>query len=141
MNKTKMLSAFAAVLILLGAGCSSAPTPSEAVTEEPVAVETPAHVGTWSRLDTYVDGVAQGSVPATLVFSTDSYVSSTSCTVSGDLMVEDENVTMTLVTNDCPSGSIPDVYHSTFSVSEDGERLTLVNTEFGAEVREEYVRQ
>lgn len=140
MKKRSIITASALLaLLFVGAGCAGG-QPVASPAQEAVD-QVPAYVGTWSRLDTYVNGEAQGSVAATMELGVDSYVSTSICTASGSIAVEGTAVTMTLDSTDCPIGAIPDVYHSTLTVSDDGTRMTLVNTEFGAEVREEYSRK
>jgi hypothetical protein len=138
-----LFSVMVGALALVGLGCT--PTMDEpVVTPEPPAEaeQQPAYVGSWSRQALLVDGVPQDGVPAVLELGADAYVSTTSCTVSGRVETDGDAVTLTIDANDCPTGAaIPNAYHSTYFVSEDGQNLTLINTEFGAEVREEYVRQ
>lgn len=129
-----------AALALIGAGCTRPATPAAPQAGEPELSSAP-YVGTWERLSLAVDGQPQEAVPATIELSADSYVSTTFCTVSGALQVEGEDIVMTLGNTDCPTGAIPDVYHSRMLLSEGGEHMTLINTEFGAEVREEYSRK
>jgi len=125
--------------VLLGAGCVETTTPAAPGPEE--AAGPASYVGTWVRQATYTDGQLMHTTPARLELSADTYISSASCVASGTVAVQDNAITMTLDSTDCPTGVIPDVYHSTFEISEDGNSMTLINTEFGAEVREDYIRQ
>lgn len=134
------LSVILSSLVFLGGGCADTTTSSVTAPEE--AAEQASYVGTWIRQATYVDGALVQTEPATLELRPYAYTSSTDvCVVDGTIATEGDTITMTLDSTDCPVGAIPDVYHSTYALSDDGGVMTLTNTEFGAEVREDYTRE
>lgn len=100
--------------------------------------------GTWTRIGTYVNDDLIHNTPATLDLFDDSYHSETDlCYNEGNLLVSGENMTMEIENSDCPTGSIPTSYTSTYELECDGAKplhLTFTIEQSGSIVREEYDR-
>ncbi len=101
---------------------------------------TPAFVGTWIRQGTYTNGELMGNKPATLILTKNSFDSrSSACSNSGDLSFNGDYQTWTVKKSDCPSTiNVGSVVRERVVV--DGDTLTLINDEWGAEVKEVYKR-
>jgi len=100
--------------------------------------EASDYVGTWERAGTYTDGEQVSSASATLEF-TETTFSSTSeaCSNSGSILVQESTMMMTVEESDCPSIiGVGSTTTSTYEVR--GAILTLINNEYGAEVKEVY---
>lgn len=98
------------------------------------------YVGTWSRISSTLNGEPQDVIPSTIIMTKDTYTSSTSvCTISGDLFATDETMDIIINSSDCP-GEISTDYVNAYAISEDGEILTLTNTQFGGTMVEVYER-
>ena len=109
--------------------------------EEEEEIEIPDYLGTWIRQNTYVNELPQNSGPATLVLEEIAFHSSTDvCTVTGDLLVEGDQMTMNILTNDCPDpANLQSITH-TYTITEDGNTMTFVVIYSGSEVKEIYSR-
>lgn len=95
--------------------------------------------GIYNRTHTYVGEELMNQAPAYTVITGASYYSITDVCYNLLTMdsVEGPNVKMTMTTNTCPGGVMPPgtVVISTFKLSEDGDTLTVVNTQYGAPVK------
>ena len=96
------------------------------------------YVGTWMRTGTYTNGELVGTEPATMELTKKSFHSYNKyCDNSGDLTVTGNSIVMYITKSDCPSLlSVGTTTTSTFSVSKNV--LTVINNEWGAEVKETY---
>jgi hypothetical protein len=122
------------VLVLL-TGCSE-------VTEDTLTLDqgTDEYEGTWSRQAIYSDGLLLDSEGATLVLNSGGFTSFNDiCSNSGSVETREGVMVLTVTESDCPSiigvGSVVTSYYSV-----NGDVLTLVNNEYGAEVIEDYLR-
>lgn len=97
--------------------------------------------GTWLRQGTYTEGVLQHQEPATLIFG-EGYFNSFNkyCKVTGTLTIEGNTIKMVTKSTDCYGHTPGTVTTSTFELSADNNTLTIINTEYGAEVKEIYRR-
>lgn len=100
-----------------------------------------AYEGTWIRTGTYTAGQLMHEEPATLVLTAATFSSSaTACANSGSLKADDVTMVMTVEQSTCPSivnvGSVV-----TYDYDVGMDTLTIVNNEFGAEVKETYMRE
>ncbi len=97
--------------------------------------------GVWKRTGTYTDGHLVGTEAAVMTLTKESFDSeSQACGNSGSLEVKGNQMVMIVEESNCPSiinvGS-----RVSYSYSVEGDKLTVVNTEYGAEVKETYVRK
>lgn len=111
----------------------------ETVAEDAVAASEA--IGTWIRQATYTNGELVGETPAMLVITDTTFsAESEACANSGALDLEADTMVMTVQQSSCPSivnvGSVV-----TYGFTIEGDRMTVVNTEFGAEVSEVYLRR
>lgn len=96
------------------------------------------YIGSWSRVSATLDGVVQNVDPSTVKMTKNTYESSTAkCTIKGDMSVRDGIMSISITDNSCPGGA-KDQYISTFNLSDDGNKLTLINTQFGGKMVEVY---
>ena len=113
------------------------------------AQEAPAYVGTWLRVEKYAnEAPLEVQETATLVLGRDSFASvsrgvpGAECDNSGRLEVADGTLTMTVTESTCPSIiTVGSVVKSTYILSADRTRLTMLNTEWGYTYKEVLVRQ
>ena len=124
--KTKYLILTLLILTIFIIGCGGS------------SVSKVDYEGTWKRQGTYTNGALVNSVTATMKLtkiSFDSYNSQ--CANSGDLNVQGTSFVMTVKKSNCPSIiNVGSVVKSTYSVA--GNKLTIINKEYGAEVKEIY---
>ncbi|MDX1285419.1 MAG: hypothetical protein R3182_10410, partial [Draconibacterium sp.] len=95
--------------------------------------------GTWLLVSATMDGKPIDKTAETLVLKTDAWISQAGCTASGKLTVKGNSMTMTVLRHSCPGTSIPSLTQK-YSVSEDGDQLTLVAVYMGATFRNVYRR-
>ena len=134
MKKTITLGVFSLVFLLaiVFVGCGS----SQA------QMKKAAYLGAWIRQATYTNGQLMHEEPATMELEEKSFRSSNKyCKVSGGLSVEGNTIIMVTQSTDCPGHTIGTKTTSTFTISDDGNTLTTINTEYGAEVKEIYKRK
>ncbi|MBU0727209.1 hypothetical protein KKA95_00835 [Patescibacteria group bacterium] len=138
------IALFLAMFVLLG--CHHETTIDDSMESEAMVEEIPSFtgfLGPWTRTATYVDGVLQGTTPASLNFYPDlTYDSATDvCATSGTYEeISDGTVTMVMLVNGCPGNiSLPFTITYTYSIeeNEDGEEVMTMIT---GPVMETYVR-
>lgn len=145
MRRIKAGTAGLTLALFLMACGNAAPGDAQSGAEEEApeaeAHEIPAAVGTWERQATYTAGDLVGENPATLVITETTFSSSSpQCSNSGSLELEPDSMVMTVEQSSCPS--IITVGSSLgYAYTVEGDRLTISNTDYGAEVREVYARQ
>jgi len=101
-------------------------------------IEDDDYMGTWTRTGATVNGAPQQLAPSTVIITADQYTATTAqCVVQGDLIVTDNNLDIDITSNSCPANSSSN-YVFTYKVSDDGETLTLTNTQFGGTMIETY---
>ena len=113
------------------------------------AQDAAPYVGTWLRVEKYANGAPlEVQETATLVLGQDSFASESrgvpgaECDNSGRLEVTDDMLTMTVTESTCPSIiTVGSVVKSTYLLSADLTRLTMLNTEWGYTYKEVLVRQ
>lgn len=89
------------------------------------------YIGTWSNVSTTLDGELLDVSTNIIVMTADRYTSTTSyCSIGGELVITDDTLDVFVDTNTCPVAANDPVM--TYKVSEDGETLTLISTEYGA---------
>ncbi|UCC95411.1 MAG: hypothetical protein JSW40_01335 [Candidatus Omnitrophota bacterium] len=104
--------------------------------------EVPTYIGTWIRQATYTGDVLRHREPATLTFKKTSFRSlNRDCENSGLLRINDNIMRMTTEETTCLGHSPGTVTISTFEISSDGSSLEIINTQYGAEVKEIYTRK
>lgn len=127
------------LLLLCLVGCSGETITGGAVVDLSESVEYD-YEGTWVRQATYTDGEVVSTESASLLLTADSFSSSSAyCRNSGSLDVVDATILMVVESTNCPGviavgSSVSSVYDV------DGIRLTLINTQYGAEVKEIYLK-
>lgn len=147
MRKT-LLTMLAIIAMMIFSACSTTPTQSQTddiddsytgdVVEEEIFGGD--YIGSWSRVSSTLDGAPQALVANTITMTKDTYVSTTSkCTLNASLAVADGAMSIITTSSDC-KGYVATTYLSSYLVSEDGETLTLTNTQFGATSVEVYAR-
>ena len=135
--KFRHLITIFAVGALIFVGCTQT---QDGATEEAEENFDTRIYGSWSRTNTYADGVHMGSNPAITIFNEDgTYLSTGTCTINGGYMVVDDVLTWTVDSHDCKASG-PTSFTSTFNVSEDGEGLTINTSVGGSVVMETFVR-
>ncbi|HII71739.1 TPA: hypothetical protein HA265_03215 [Candidatus Woesearchaeota archaeon] len=144
-NRSKFLSIIALLLLLsfIAACGSKQPEATETGPSTTTAASgsTAAFKGTWIRQATYANNELVGQDPATLELTANSYKSSTNaCSTSGDLEVKKDSMVMIVKQTDCP-GPIGPGTRVTYTYSLAGDQMTIINTEYGAEVKEEYKKK
>jgi hypothetical protein len=93
------------------------------------------YVGSWQRIGLFVDGAQHEFAAETLVLKKESFVSSTYvCSVQGKLSVSGNQLSLYDITSNCPSS--PSSMTSTFSISDDGNTLTIITVYSGVEVKD-----
>ncbi len=131
-----------ALVLVVGVACPRMST-------EAGAQESAPYVGTWLRVEKYANGAPLAvEETATLVLAEHSFASDAKgvpgaeCDNSGRLEVTGDAMTMTVTASTCPSIiTVGSVVKSTYSMSADKTRLTMVNTEWGYTYKEVLVRQ
>ena len=102
------------------------------------------YCGTWLRVATYVDGTLMNNAWSVAVVRNDDYYAVAEACANYLTMdsIEGETVTQTMVSHDCPGGATPpgNVFVSEWTLSEGRERLVVVNAQYGAAVRTDFVR-
>lgn len=104
---------------------------------------TADYFGSWSRLSTTIDGAPHPVDAATVIITqsaieneADKYESTTSlCTVSGDVVVSDGIMNISIKSHNCP-GDFPTEYFHVVEMSKDGNTFTTTNTQFGSTIVE-----
>lgn len=97
--------------------------------------------GTWERTGTFTDGAPVATDPATTMFLEDgTYTSFGNCTVNGAYFVIDNGLSVTIDNHDCVGFTGPNEFNSTFSISEDGDGLTIDSAYAGHQVTETFAR-
>jgi len=113
------------------------------------AQESAPYVGTWLRVEKYANGAPLDvKETATLVLEENSFASESKgvpgaeCDNSGRLEVTGDTLTMTVTESTCPSViTVGSAVKSTYSISADKTRLTMINTEWGYAYKEVLIRQ
>ena len=97
--------------------------------------------GTWNRQASYANGELVSTNPATLILSKDTFSSSGGgCSNSGSLKVDGLFFVMNVKSSSCPSSvNVGTTITSTYSVS--GNQLAIINNEYGAIVKEVYIKK
>lgn len=102
--------------------------------------------GTWNRTTTYVNGALIHTTPAYTVITEKTYYSiAPACynTLTID-SVQGNSFTMTMVSHNCPTGGMGiepgTVVEQTFTLTNEGKTLTVINTEYGGEVKTVFQR-
>jgi len=94
------------------------------------------YVGSWQRIGLFVGGSPHEFAAETLVFQKDSFVSTTAiCTAHGKLSISDNQLSLYDITSNCPPPT-PSNMTSTFSISDDGNTLTIITVYSGVEVKD-----
>jgi len=113
--------------------------PKEEENNEESDVDNINYVGSWQRIGLFVDGVQHEFAAETLVLKKESFVSSTYvCSVQGKLSVSGNQLSLYDITSNCPSS--PSSMTSTFSISDDGNTLTIITVYNGVEVKDIFQR-
>ena len=100
-----------------------------------------SYIGTWLRQATYTNGQLVGRNPATLVLNKSSFDSTAGgYFVKGDIKASGSTIKMITRSTNCPGHSRGTVTTHAYALSDNGKTLTLVNTQYGAEVKEVYKR-
>lgn len=142
-----------AFILLMGAGCTQAPTDTTTDTTDEPENETvtesestaPDYVGTWHREEIYVDGVLEpGPSDATLVFNEDNTFRSETdiCYVTGTIEVDENNIRMLTEDSDCPAEAVAMTSDMTYEyeISEGGNAMTNTTVYSGVTIMEVYSR-
>jgi len=101
--------------------------------------------GTWNRTATYVNGEIMNTTPAYTVITEKTYYSiAPACynTLTIDSF-HDNSFTMTMVSHNCQTIGVMapgTVIQQTFTLSNRGNTLVIINTEYGAEVKTVFER-
>lgn len=102
--------------------------------------------GTWNRTATYVNGGLIHTTPAYTVITEKTYYSiapACSNTLTID-SVRGNSFAMTMVSHNCPTGGRGiepgTVVEQTFTLTDEGNTLTIINTEYGGEVKTVFQR-
>lgn len=99
---------------------------------------TSSYEGTWTRQETIVDGDSQHTEPATLILTKDSFETSMSiCSNSGSMEVIGNQMIWTIEKSDCP-GPVTIGSSRTMEYTISGNTLTIINRDYGMEVKEIY---
>lgn len=127
-----ILSLFIAVALLTAAGGTA---------DAKKKIAPPTYLGKWMRLATYTNGQLVHKEPATLTMMKGSFHSINKyCENAGKLKVSGNIGTMTTATTTCYGHSPGTVTVYTMSFTPDGKQMTIVNTQYGAVVKEVYER-
>jgi len=113
------------------------PTP----TSNPTSSNTesdPAYVGMWIHDATYTNGKLTDEDSTTLLLTEDSFDLFQTCSVSGSLEVKSSIMRMTAVTSTCEDHSVGATKVYTFELSEDGNTLTIFDSQPGTIVKSFY---
>ena len=102
--------------------------------------------GTWNRTATYVNGELANNSPAYTVITDNEFFSITNVCFNRLTItqVDGANVTLSMIGHNCPTpaGYMPPgtIIVQTFQLSENAQKLTVVNTQYGATVTTIFAR-
>jgi len=98
------------------------------------------YIGNWERVNASLNGKQLEMAPATITIEDGKYISSSaSCTVTGDLVVNDDNMDIFITNNTCPTKAQPiENYIFTYYMEHNNEQMVLTNTQFGGTMVEIY---
>lgn len=101
-------------------------------------VESDTYIGNWKRIKMTINDEDWPSASASLILREGYFKKITDCLISGDLIVEDGKMTMSVSKDDCNQGE--KVLVSDYVLSEDKNNLTLMIKDSKYEVRDLYQR-
>ncbi len=108
--------------------------------QEEIQEEELTYIGEWTRVGATLNGEPQDISNHNIILTEDTFYSSNpTCAIEGDLMVFDDIMDVTVTTHNCPA-DVGNNFIYSFVLSEDGQTLTMTNTQFGGTMIETYSR-
>lgn len=98
------------------------------------------YIGAWKKIASYVAGKKEEHAVSYIYFSSNHYISRSTCTAEGGVVADNAVMKMSVDFDGCTGGAAPKNYVINYSLSEDKKTLTLSSSQYGIEVKDVFER-
>ncbi len=98
------------------------------------------YIGAWKKIASYVAGKQEEHAVSYIYFSSNHYISRSTCTVEGGVVADKVFMKMAIDFDGCTGGVAPKNYVMNYSLSKDKKILTLSSSQYGIEVKDVFER-